>query len=80
MVKLALVEAEFDVIVNVDAATAQVLMNDGSGGLTAPVDYPVAIGPRRLIVEDFNDDAIIYGVSYWASLVETLLPPSAGEA
>ena len=29
---------------------------------------------------DFNDDAIIYGVSYWASLVETLLPPSAGEA
>lgn len=26
---------------------------------------------------DFNDDAMIYGVSYWASLVETALPKSS---
>jgi hippurate hydrolase len=26
---------------------------------------------------DFNDDAIAYGVSYWAELVETVLPKSA---
>ena len=26
---------------------------------------------------DFNDDAMIYGISYWASLVETALPKSS---
>jgi hippurate hydrolase len=26
---------------------------------------------------DFNDDAIAYGVSYWAELVETVLPKEA---